>query len=335
MPTDDHLSNEIGVEVVITETGLKAKAKSRAIAAFDRLLGNMLDVWNAGREAKAGYIRERSRIDAAAERAVVARIEAAADGGDADAARLVEQIAISEIRAVANKAHVVDRAVEQLAATASSGEPDSEADEIDPDWLNHFESHAEKATSEKVRDLWARVLAGEIRHPGAFSLMTLRVLAELDRQMAQWFQDAVELRIHGRLVIRPKRELEELTGERWVRLTFLEQVGLFQHVIPFTSDTWTLEPNASGFAAVVEGDYCLRVQVGAPVGVRVIPITRVGQQIALILPKVDPIAALKNLAEALSDEAQSMYLHRVLSSPGRRRQLSPPIEVLKAPSDED
>ena len=213
LPSDDHLSSEVGIEVAISDTGLKATAKSRAIAAIDRLLGGVFDVWIAKREAEAERIRARSRIDAAAQNAVVERIEAAAARGETEAARLVEHIAVSEIRAVANKAHVVDRAVEQLALPPPDHtEPDQQTDEIDPDWLGHFESYAEKASSEKVRDLWARVLAGEIRRPGAFSLMTLRLLAELDRQIAQWFQDAIELRVNGQFLTRSPDDEAGITG---------------------------------------------------------------------------------------------------------------------------
>ena len=110
----------------------------------------------------------------------------AATGGGVDADRLVDEAVASKVQAIANKKRVIERAVEYLVSFRPGPEAETEPDsgEVDPDWLNHFGGYAEKATSEHVRDLWARVLGGEIRRPGSFSLATLRLLAELDRQMA-------------------------------------------------------------------------------------------------------------------------------------------------------
>ena len=51
MADEDHLSNEVSIEGQITETRLSAKAKSRAVAAFDRLIGASFDVPAAKMEA--------------------------------------------------------------------------------------------------------------------------------------------------------------------------------------------------------------------------------------------------------------------------------------------
>jgi len=131
---------------------------------------------------------------------------------------------------LANKASVVQQAVDYLGQSSPEGKSELESDaaEVDPDWLNHFGRHAEMASSEKVRDLWAKVLAGEVRQPGSFSLTTMRLLAELDQRMASWFQDEAEFRIRGEFILKP----DDFTKERLERLVFLEQVGLIHHVGP-------------------------------------------------------------------------------------------------------
>lgn len=40
---EDHLSNEISVEASLTESGVKATAKSRLLSAIDRMFGGMID----------------------------------------------------------------------------------------------------------------------------------------------------------------------------------------------------------------------------------------------------------------------------------------------------
>lgn len=80
--------------------------------------------------------------------------------------------------------------------TGDSGEEPA----LDPDWLNVFASHAEKASGDSLRKMWARVLAGEIRKPGAVSLRTLQFASTLDlptakaiQAMASWVYNGNQL----------------------------------------------------------------------------------------------------------------------------------------------
>ena len=326
MADKDHLSNEVSIEGRVTETGLSAKAKSRAIAAFDRLIGAALDVPGAKMEAWANRIRNQGRLESATYDAAVERIGATIDS-KTDAARLVDEVVASHIQAIANRKHVVKRAVELLALPSSDTqtEPESDAAEVDPDWLNYFDGYAEKATSENVRDLWARVLDGEIRSPGSFCRATLRLLAELDQQMASWFQQETEFRVQGEFILRP----ENLTTEQVNRLTFLEQVGLIQHAHPGSGMARTFDADPIKYVAALEGDLCLRIETNRSVKVEVIPLTRIGREIAKILPPVDRMAVLKRLGEAVGHEVESMDICRVLSIEQGGARVSDPIEVLK------
>ena len=114
------------------------------------------------------------------------------------------------------------------------------------------------------------------------------------------------------------------------RLTFLEQVGLIQHVSPVGGIANTFEPDSNGNAALFEGDLCLRVQLQGPVQLGIIPITRIGQEIARILSPVNPLAVLKRVAQALHREAAALDIRRVLAIDHRGARLSDPIEVLKS-----
>jgi hypothetical protein len=91
-----------------------------------------------------------------------------------------------ELRAQANKEGVAKKAIEYLSRESEQVSDKPETPE--EDWLNIFERYAEDASSEKLRDLWARVLAKEIRKPKSFSLRTMRFISELDSETAQLFQ---------------------------------------------------------------------------------------------------------------------------------------------------
>ena len=326
MNREDHLSNQVSVDARITNSGLSANAKSRAIAAFDGLLGSLLDVPASKLETYANRVRSQSRLEATVFDNAADRLAGMIDG-DADAARLIDEVVTSQIHLLANKKNVAQRALGYLTAPSSrtGPEPKAESAEVDPDWLNYFGGHAEKASTEKVRDLWARVLAGEIRNPGSFSLMTLRFLAELDRQIALWFQEETAFRFMGKYILPPT----DYTGERLERLNFLEQVGLLHHVAPVGGICHVFKPDTNGLRAVFEGNLCLRIYLDREVRLNVIGLTRVGKEIATILPPVDPRAVFAKLATVLHGEVKSMDVCQILEENQGHVRLSDPIEILK------
>ena len=282
-------------------------------------------------EALAGRTRDQGRLESALYDAAIERV-AAGTGSDADTALLVDEVVASQIRAFANKKHLAERAVKHLASSSfdTEADPKSDPEEVDPDWLNYFGGYAGKASSERIRDLWARVLAGEIRRPGSFSRATLRLLAELDQQMASRFEEEVEFRLRGNVILRRN----ELMGERLDRLVFLEEVGLIQHWHPAGGINRKFEPGPDGFVAIFEGDLCLLLRAHGKdgVGLPVIPITRIGQEIAKILPPVDEMAVLRRVGEALRGKVKYMHICRVVARDGDGVQFSPPMEVLKSAS---
>lgn len=74
------------------------------------------------------------------------------------------------------------------AAAELHGESDVPDDEIEEDWVTRFFGIIEEVSSDEARQLWGKVLAGEIRKPGSFSLRTLEVLRGLSQQEAALFQ---------------------------------------------------------------------------------------------------------------------------------------------------
>lgn len=61
-------------------------------------------------------------------------------------------------------------------------------EEVADDWLNEFESQARLKSSEEMKALFGKILSGEILKPGAFSIKTIRIISQLDRASAEFFQ---------------------------------------------------------------------------------------------------------------------------------------------------
>jgi hypothetical protein len=87
-----------------------------------------------------------------------------------------------ERRKIENRASTTRTALEEMRANPSEEDAQSE---IDDDWLNFFARLAEDKSSEELQSLFARILAGEVRRPGSFSLRTTQTIATLSKSDAE------------------------------------------------------------------------------------------------------------------------------------------------------
>lgn len=56
---------------------------------------------------------------------------------------------------------------------------------VNQDWLNRFMSTVEDISDDEMQNLWAKILAGEIKQPKSFSLKTLDVLRNITKEEAE------------------------------------------------------------------------------------------------------------------------------------------------------
>lgn len=191
MAENDHLSNEVSVEVSVTENGAKASMKSRLAAAFDRLGGNLVDFLNIPLES--ANVRNRAKSDG--ERIL---IEAVAKHGvqllgeDPEFAKRAIDTHFGHLaRTQKNKDAVLAEALEHL--NVASEDPSGEAQsappgDLAPEFLDRFERYAAEASTDDLRSRWGRVLAREIQTPGAMTNKAMRIVDELDPRTAQLFE---------------------------------------------------------------------------------------------------------------------------------------------------
>ena len=180
----------VGVELDIPGFKAGIKLRSRAVAAWDRLFGDKVtkkglqdaaDIRVANAEADS-----RVRLIGAATDLMIERMR----DNPERAERALASFWARQERQQANKEAVAEIAYKELRRLPP---PDAEEDaasspELDEDWLNVFEVRAEQATSDRMRDLLGLILAGQIRRPGTFSLLTLDVASKLDTNVALVFQ---------------------------------------------------------------------------------------------------------------------------------------------------
>ncbi len=95
-------------------------------------------------------------------------------------------------------------------------EKESEKSEIDSDWLNAFEDVAAPVSSEEMQRRLSKILAQEIQQPGAFSIRTIKLVGNLDKDVLKLFQKLCSLCISLVVPTDPPRMLDaralSLTG---------------------------------------------------------------------------------------------------------------------------
>lgn len=93
-----------------------------------------------------------------------------------------------------NRASVVQAAFDDL---TKEPPPQESADtDLDVDWLNHFAEIAGQKSAPEMQALLGKILAGEIRRPGAFSPMSINVLANMTPKVAKKFEDLCSVSVH-------------------------------------------------------------------------------------------------------------------------------------------
>lgn len=190
--SNDPLDKSTSIGAELTPAGLNLNAKSRFVAAIDRLCGNIVDLGNIPMERR--LTRERAKIEG--EQQLIQSITKAAVDRMAEDPDFAERVARNYLGTAfsrqENKDAVVRHALEDLRRDSSA---EDAGPELDPAFANKFERHAEDAATEELREKWGRVLAAEIRKPGTVTRRVMRIVDEIDAETAQLFEQLCASRI--------------------------------------------------------------------------------------------------------------------------------------------
>lgn len=86
----------------------------------------------------------------------------------------------------------------------------------DFDWFNRFISLADNVSNKTMQDLWAKILAGELTHPGSYSLKALKVFRDMSISDAKLLAKACSLAVKDQ----NKKNIRIISGS-------YQQPGLF------------------------------------------------------------------------------------------------------------
>jgi hypothetical protein len=99
------------------------------------------------------------------------------------------------------------------------------AAEVSDDWLLRWRDNASAISSEELQMLWGKVLAGEIKSPGAFSLRTLEFLRNISASEARLIEKIAPFVIHGAIVCTEDKNLG-ISDIKFDQLLELQELGI-------------------------------------------------------------------------------------------------------------
>jgi len=119
-------------------------------------------------------------------------------------ARLIEQSStgtvFDSVRKEINVAKSILHAEEKI---QSESDADIGDDKVNEDWIYRWRDYAGDVNSDEMQRLWGRLLAGEVKEPGTYSLRCMEFLRSLEQSEAKLIEIACERTVDGIVLMEP------------------------------------------------------------------------------------------------------------------------------------
>ena len=220
-------------------------------------------------------------------------------------------------RAIATARYIIEKETpkrenrEKVAEKAQTIHIEGEKDEdktIDTDWLNRFFGIVEDVSDEDMQDIWARILAGENKHPSSYSLRTLDVLRNMSKEEAKLFVDCTKY-----LCLKDKLLIEDDYGLSLDEQLLLTDIGLISNEDLQT----TITVNPKGTMNIVVNKNHLLVFTNPTDNKKEIKIkdrqlTRVGKELLNLIDETDYLKAVDVIVKKLKGAGfDPIKLHKI------------------------
>jgi hypothetical protein len=174
------------IETIVT--GIPAPIRKNFFKAFAQLCTAAVDIPVANLEAKASEIRAASEARIKIIQTEGEQISEQLSVPKEYVQRASDKFAAKVIKEQLNLDQIGLNAANNLKEDDFKNNTGNEIDEISDDWLNEFENYAKLKSSDDMRLVFGKLLSGEIKSPGTFSIRTVRLISQLDNKAAKLFQ---------------------------------------------------------------------------------------------------------------------------------------------------
>lgn len=223
----------------------------------------------------------------------------------------------NEQRKQNNIENIIEVAVEQI-------EKDSEisSEKVDVDWTTRFFNIAEDISNEEMQKLWGKILSGEVKKPGSFSLRTLELLKNLSRREAEIFTKFAQLNVkHSRGHFVPY--LDQNTFEDYFDIPYTEILLMYEVGLLASGPNIGLHFPALEFPAISLyelGETGVQVTTNAhsePNSISILTLTQIGMELATLVVFERNEKNIKYLCKVLSTPYTKIILGKLVISEGQ------------------
>lgn len=193
-----------------------------------------------------------------------------------------------------NVAKAILRAEDELGADSSAPPPTLASD----DWLCRWKEYASSVRSDELQSLWGRVLAGEVKAPGKYSVRFLHFLHNLSQEEANLIAQAMSF-VVGDFIYRAGSSYMESAGIDFSAILRLQELGVLAGAEAIgLSKTFTSADHSSYVNILMSNGLAIGIRGTDPKVVLEVPayvITSLGGQLGSIgtfEPHIDYIRAL-------------------------------------------
>ncbi len=247
--------------------------------------------------------------------------------------RVIARMAFQEAKKQSNLEQITQHAAEEL-----RDEQNIKSERPDSDWTTRFFRIAEDITSDQMQILWGKVLAGEVKSPGSYSLRALDLLKNITQKEAETFERVVQISFKSKesiFVPNPDngKYLQDHFSLSFTDILLLREIGLLvAHDLEFSLPP--VEQEIQSFLTC--GNTC--VLINRPKGtpkqaIQAIVFTEIGQQLFQLVEKkpADP-KQVKKFASLFQREGVTFQYGLIVEWQGRDFRY---INLQKVPTDSD
>jgi hypothetical protein len=188
-------------------------------------------------------------------------------------------------RKLRNRAAVFGKAADLL--TSGTIASDDYAAAPGDDWLNAFQRFSEDASSARLQDVLARILAGEINRSGSYAIATVRAVSEIDTFTSDCFSE-INAEAFDKLHI--YRSEKYSTYPWWDKINTLRDAGMISvsEGSIHNPSVHLGAPDGIGYWSIgAEPAIMIRFRDREKSEIPVFKMTKLGIEIATLLPPPD------------------------------------------------
>lgn len=226
--------------------------------------------------------------------------------------RAGHRLAYQEVCKQENIEMVVDKAVMQL-----EGKESKSTAALDKDWMNRFFGMAGEISTEKMQEIWAGILAGEVLIPGSYSMKTLECLRNMSASDAILFENIAMYILEDDYLIN-NSDLNTNIGISYSDILALDDLGLINSSGTISKNREVVETPVS---LCVFDDYILvaTAKENTKISYQVFPLTRAGKELLNVVHRKElDIDKIKDIARCFKKENQkiNISLHKITERNG-------------------